>query len=560
MAMAILCTLAVSGLTAASAWLVQPVLDDIFIRKRMDMLVLLPLAILVIYFFKGVFSYGQAYLMRYVGNRVILDLRHRLYGHLVMMPLGFYAKQATGRLISGVITDVGMIQSAVSTAIKDLLQQSITLLALMAVVFYRDWKLAMISVVVLPMAYYPLVKLGGKLRRISRRGQQEISDMTAHLEETFTGARVLKAFGMEEAETNRFQKKNVRLFGASMKAVQVSETTAPLMEFLGAVGMALIIWYGGYQVIHGTTTPGTFFSFMTAVILMYAPVRNLSRINNTLQQAMAAAERVFHLLDMETERDRDRGQRELTEIRDKMEIRGLSFQYDGAETPALEDISLEVRPGEVIALVGSSGSGKSTLVNLILRFYEPLSGGIFIDGLNIREFRLSALRGMIGVVSQDVILFDDTIRNNIAYGHPGADMSEIENAAKAAYADGFIRKLPEGYETWVGEKGIRLSGGEKQRIAIARALLRNPPILILDEATSALDSESEFLVQKAIDYLMKGRTTWVIAHRLSTVQNADRIVVLEQGRVVETGKHDDLLKHGGSYRKLYDLQFSRDRK
>jgi subfamily B ATP-binding cassette protein MsbA len=327
------------------------------------------------------------------------------------------------------------------------------------------------------------------------------------------------------------------------------------MEFMGAVGMALIIGYGGYQVIQGKTTPGTFFSFMTAMFMMYAPVRNLSRVNNTLQQAIAAAERVFNTLDQGTERDLDTGTREIGGIRQGMELRDVTFQYEGAEVQAVRHVSLEVRSGEVIALVGSSGSGKSTLVNLILRFYEPTSGRILIDGVDIREFRLASLRSLVGMVSQDVILFDDTVRNNIAYGKAAASMEEIEAAARTAYADDFIRRLPEGYETWVGEKGVRLSGGEKQRIAIARALLRNPPLLILDEATSALDSTSEFVVQKAIDHLMKGRTTWVIAHRLATVRNADRIAVLEGGEVVEVGRHDDLLQRNGAYRRFYEMQF-----
>ncbi|MBI4715004.1 MAG: lipid A export permease/ATP-binding protein MsbA [Nitrospirae bacterium] len=555
---AVLCTLAVSGLTAAAAWLVQPVLDDIFIRKEKGMLFLLPFAVLAVYFLKGVFGYAQAYLMRYIGNRVIRDLRQALYGHLVRMPLGFYAKATTGRLISGVINDVGMLQTAVSTVIKDILQQSVTLLALMGVVLYRDWKLALIAFASLPLAIYPLIRLGRKLRGISRRGQEELSVMTAHLQETFTGARVLKAFGMEEREAERFQEKNARYFGNAMKAVRVMETTSPLMEFLGAMGVALIIGYGGYQVIQGTTTPGTFFSFMTAVIMMYGPVRSLSRVSNTLQQAAAAAERVFSLLDQPTERAEDRGAREISEIREGMAVENVVFQYEGAERPALEGISLEARRGEVIALVGASGSGKSTLANLLLRFYEPASGRIAIDGVDIREFRLASLRAMIGVVSQEVILFDDTVRNNIAYGKEDASMEEIERAAAAAYADDFIRKLPQGYETHVGEKGVRLSGGEKQRIAIARALLRNPPLLILDEATSALDSESEFWVQKAIDRLMKGRTTWVIAHRLSTVQNADRIAVMDQGKVVETGRHEELLARNGGYRRLYEMQFLRE--
>ncbi|MEK6560533.1 MAG: lipid A export permease/ATP-binding protein MsbA [Nitrospirota bacterium] len=551
-----LCAIGVSGATAAVAWLVQPVLDKIFIQKNLQMLMLIPVAILIMYFLKGVFNYYQSYLMRYVGNRVIMDMRNDLYSHLTVMPMQFYTEHSTGKLMSRLLNDVSIINNAASTSIKDLVQNLITVIALLGVVFYQDWRLAAISCLVLPFAYYPIIKLGRKLRRVSRKGQEEISGITAIMHETFTGASVVKAFGMEPSEINKFMEKNYSLFKISMKGVKLTELSTPLMEFIGAVGASLIIWYGGHQVVNGVTTPGTFFSFLTALIMMYSPLRALTRVNAAIQQSIAAAERVFAILDLDTEKVTDKGTTELHVIKDKIELRNVSFKYPSSTKHAISDASFSVPHGKTVALVGSSGGGKTTIGNLLLRFYEPESGGIYIDGKDIRDFTLRSLRSHIGIVSQDVILFNDTVFSNIAYGKKDIGMEDVMNAAKKAYAHDFIIKMPDGYNTVIGERGAKVSGGEKQRIAIARAILKDPPILILDEATSALDTESEHIIRMALDNLMTGRTTFVIAHRLSTIKNADLIIALDCGKIVEMGRHEELIRTGGLYKRLYDMQFT----
>lgn len=551
-----LCAIGVSGTTAAAAWLVQPALDKIFIQKNLQLLVMIPLIILVIYFIKGVCNYYQSYLMRYVGNRVIMDMRNDLYSHIAVMPMKFYTEYSTGKLMSRLLNDVGIINNAASTSIKDLVQNTITVIALFGVIFYQEWRLAAISCIVLPFAYYPLIKLGKKLRRISTKGQEEISGVTAILHETFTGASVVKAFGMEESEINKFSEKNYRLFKISMKGVKLTELSTPIMEFIGAAGAALIIWYGGYQVVKGVTTPGTFFSFLTALIMMFSPLKALTRVNSAIQQSIAAAERVFAILDLKNERETDKGTRKLNGIKDRIELKNVSLRYEGSSKHALSNVSFSVQHGKTVAIVGSSGGGKTTIGNLLLRFYEPDAGGIYIDGTDIRDFSLSSLRSQIGIVSQDVILFNDTVLGNISYGKKDISMEGIINAAKKAYADDFINGMSDGYNTIIGERGAKLSGGEKQRIAIARALLKDPPLLILDEATSALDAESEHIIQKALENLMIGRTTFVIAHRLSTIKNADMIIAMDGGKVAEMGQHDELIRKDGLYKRLYDMQFA----
>ncbi len=551
-----LCAIGVSGTTAAAAWLVQPALDRIFIEKNVQLLLMIPFAILIIYFIKGMCNYYQSYLMRYVGNRVIMDMRNDLYAHIAVMPMQFYNDHSTGKLMSRLLNDVGIINNAASSSIKDLVQNTITVFALLGVIFYQDWKLAAISCIVLPFAYYPLIKLGRKLRRVSSKGQEEISGITSILHETFTGASVVKAFGMEDFEISKFRERNYSLFRISMKGVKLTELSTPIMEFIGAAGASLIIWYGGYKVVQGITTPGTFFSFLTALIMMYSPLKALTRVNSAIQQSIAAAERVFAILDLKNEKHIDKGTRELNGIRDSIEFRDVSLRYESSSKHAVSNISFSVRHGRTVAIVGSSGGGKTTIGNLLLRFYEPDAGGIFIDGTNIRDFTLRSLRNQIGIVSQDVILFNDTILSNISYGKKDISTDGIINAAKKAYADEFISRMPDGYNSFIGEKGAKLSGGEKQRIAIARALLKDPPILILDEATSALDTESEHIIQMALENLMIGRTTFVIAHRLSTIKNADLIIAMDSGKVAEMGRHEELLKAGGLYKRLYDMQFA----
>src|SRR5712691_9710172 len=558
LAVAVVCSGLVAAFTSAYAWLVKPALDEVFINRNVTWLALLPVALIVVSALKGVASYGQTYLMVYVGSRVVTDIRLQLFSHLMRLPVGFHLRNSSSRMLSRVINDVNWIQNAVSGILKDLFQQSLTFLMLLGVMFYQNWRFTLLSIVVVPLSVYPMIRFGNRLRRIATTGQERTADMSTALQETLTGIRIVKGFTREATEDLRFARINQAYFRTWMKSTQVSAITSPVLETVGILGVAGIIWYGGSQVIHGAMTPGTFFSFLTAVFLMYNPIKRLASANNNIQQALAAAERVFAVLDVETEAATDTGVRGLDGAQSSMELRGVSFRYDGVETWALRDISLTVRAGEVLALVGSSGAGKTTLVNLIPRFYDPTEGAILIDGVDLREIRLAALRRQIGIVSQETLLFDDTVRNNIAYGKDEMSGEAIMEAARAAYAHEFIMKMPNGYDTLIGENGVKLSGGERQRLAIARALLRNPPILILDDATSSLDTESERMVQMALANLMQGRTTFVIAHRLSTVQRADRIAVLAGGRLVEIGRHDDLLARGGTYQRLYQMQFQDD--
>jgi len=545
----------VAILTGVYAWLARPVLDGIFIEKNEQLLMVLPLAILAVAAVKAIFSYGVGYLMAYVGNRVVADIRQELFQQLMRMPIGFHDSNTSGRLVSRIVNDVGLMANAASSVVKDMFQNVLTFLAMVGVILYQDWKLAGISLVVIPLAGLTMVRVGKRLKKLAASGQAQMGDMSSTLQETFAGIRVVKAFGREDAEAGRFQARNQAFLATTLKTNQVWSIGHSHMEVIGVISIAVIIWYGGYLVINGTMTPGAFFSFMAAMLLAYTPVRKLSGANNLIQQALAAAERVFDVLDMKTEQAQTQGMVPLAGIHRAIEFQGVSLRYESQKIPALTKVDLTIRPGEVIALVGSSGSGKTTLVSLLPRFYEPTTGRILIDGVPLDSYELRSLRAHIGIVSQEIVLFDDTIRNNIAFGRTGASQAEVEQAAKLAYAHDFILRIPDGYDALIGERGLKLSGGERQRLAIARALLRDPPLLILDEATSALDTESERIVQLALTNLMKNRTTLVIAHRLSTIQNADRIVVLDGGTIVEVGSHEDLLRQGGSYHRLHTLQF-----
>jgi subfamily B ATP-binding cassette protein MsbA len=545
----------VAILTGVYAWLARPVLDGIFIEKNEQLLMVLPLAILAVAAVKALFSYGVGYLMAYVGNRVVADIRQELFQQLMRMPIGFHDSNTSGRLVSRIVNDVGLMANAASSVVKDMFQNVLTFLAMVGVILYQDWKLAGISLIVIPLAGLTMVRVGKRLKKLAASGQAQMGDMSSTLQETFAGIRVVKAFGREDAEAGRFQARNQAFLATTLKTNQVWSIGHSHMEVIGVISIAVIIWYGGYLVINGTMTPGAFFSFMAAMLLAYTPVRKLSGANNLIQQALAAAERVFDVLDMKTEQAQTQGMVPLAGIHRAIEFQGVSLRYESQKIPALTKVDLTITPGEVIALVGSSGSGKTTLVSLLPRFYEPTTGRIVIDGVPLDSYELQSLRAHIGIVSQEIVLFDDTIRNNIAFGRTGASQAEVEQAAKLAYAHDFILRIPDGYDALIGERGLKLSGGERQRLAIARALLRDPPLLILDEATSALDTESERIVQLALTNLMKNRTTLVIAHRLSTIQNADRIVVLDGGTIVEVGSHEDLLRQGGSYHRLHTLQF-----
>ena len=553
--LAMLFMVIVSSFRGAIAFLVKPALDEIFINKDTTRLTIIPLLVLGVYLIKGVCEFAQGYLMSGVGQRVIRDIRDHLYRHMQSLSLSFYMRHPTGVLMSRVTNDVGLMQGAVTEAVTGLIKDVFSALFLVGVIVYRDWRLALVALVAFPLAFWPIARFSRKLRKTSVRTQEVTGGLTSHLQETISGAKLVKAFGAEEYEVDRFATRNANLFRLSMKVVKVQAMTSPLSEMFAGVGAAAVIFYGGYSVVNGQSTPGNFFSFMTALFMLYEPVKSLSRINNVIQQGIAAAGRVFDVLDTLPDVREKKDAPDLAGVGHGIEFDHVDFRYSEDGEYILKDVHFRVPIGTLVAIVGSSGAGKTTLVDLIPRFYDPQNGAIRIDGTDIRSVSLSSLRSRIGIVSQHTILFNDTVRNNIAYGMPGASMEKIEEAAHRANAHGFISRLPEGYQTIVGEQGLKLSGGERQRVAIARALLKDAPILILDEATSALDSESESVVQEALEHLMRGRTTFVIAHRLSTVRNADTILVVEEGRIVESGGHEDLLSRETRYRSFYLKQF-----
>ncbi len=551
------CMVIVAVMTAAQAYMVKPMLDEIFFNQDAFMLKIVPLAIVLIFLIQGVFDYSYKYLLEKVGQSVIRDLRNNLYRHIQSLPLSFFNKTPTGELISRIISDVTLIQGAVSNVLVGIIKDTCQIVFLIFVIFYMNWRLALIAMTLLPAIIYPIVNFGRRHRRLSRSNQQTTAQVSNILYETITGTRIVKAFCMEKYEIGRFAETLDRLFGIVMRDTRIGAISRPLMQLLGGIGISLVVWYGGSQVLSGASTPGTFFSFLTALIMIYEPLKGISRVNSILQQGIAAAERVFNVLDVEPDVDEKKDAVELPVVKNQIEFKDVRFQYD-AKTEVLKGINLLVKTGEVLALVGSSGGGKSTLVNLIPRFFDVSSGSVIIDGKDIRDVTLQSLRKQIGMVTQQTILFNDTVRNNIAYGCPDASFEQIKEAAQAAHALSFIQQLPEGFDTVIGESGARLSGGERQRISIARAILKNAPILILDEATSSLDTESEREVQQAIENLVQSRTTFVIAHRLSTIRNADRIIVIQDGRIVEEGTHESLLPLGGVYKMLYDMQFQDD--
>jgi subfamily B ATP-binding cassette protein MsbA len=555
-AAATLAMLGVSSITALLAYLVKPVLDDVFFAKRMDMLYLLPLLVVLLYFLKGVLAFIHQYLMSYIGHGIITRLREELFRHLQRQSLAFFDARPTGVIMSHLTFDVDLLQQASARVVTSFIKDSFTVLALTGVIFYREWRLALLATVVFPLAIFIIVRLGRRLRRIALRTQVASGRLYTLLQESLAGQRIVKAFAREDFETARFAGSNDEFFRIRMKQTATRELASPIMEVLGALGMAGIIFYGGYNVIQGYSTPGTFFSFLAGLLLLYPPIKSLSQVQNTLQEGLAAAQRIFALLDLEPDiRDRP-GAQVLPPFSRDIVYRDVSFAYD--QRPVLQDINLTVRRGDLVALVGPSGAGKTTLLNLLPRFYEVSRGAILIDGRDLREITLESLRSQIGVVTQQTILFNDTVRFNVAYGRPEAGEGELLEALKAAQAYHFVMALPQGLDTQIGEQGVRLSGGERQRLAIARALLKDAPILILDEAMSQLDSEAEREVKQALDRLITGRTTLVIAHRLSTVRGADRIIVLDEGRIVETGAHADLVKRDGLYRRLYESQFAQE--
>lgn len=545
----------VSVFTGAQAVLIRDLIDDIFIARNVLLLKLLPIVIIIIFLLKSICYYTYHFLLEKVGQSIIRDMRIMVFEHIHKQSLSFFDGMPTGTLISRVISDVTLMQQAVSSALVGTLRDLTQTFILLGVVFYMNWRLAMLTFIIIPIATLPIIKFGKIFRKLSTKSQEETAHISNLLHETITGNRIVKAFNMEKFEVKRFNQQIGVLFQVIIKEAKYRSMQHPMMEMIGGLAVALIVWFGGKQVIQGQTTPGAFFAFFTALIAAYEPIKGVSKINSTIQQGMASATRVFTLLDIKPDICDAPDAIELPKFSHQIQFKDVSFQYEHGKA-VLANLNLTVPANETLAIVGPSGGGKTTLTNLLPRFLDIAQGqgAIFIDGVDIRQATIASLRGQIAMVTQQTILFNDTVRNNIAYGSLQATDDEIRRAADAAHALQFIENLPNGFDTEIGEGGARLSGGERQRVSIARAILKNAPILILDEATSALDTESEREVQKALENLMRDKTTFVIAHRLSTIKNADRIIVVKNGAITEEGTHDALIKLHGDYELLYNMQ------
>ena len=535
--------------------IIQKTFDSIFTEKDYFMLKVIPLALVALYFLKAVLMYVQNLIMFGISWELVVQFREKLFAHIHHLPFGFFEENETGKLISRINNDVAIMQSTVTRLLKEFLQNSVTLIGLMIWVFYLKWDWALMALIVFPVMIFPVSNIGRKLKKFSHKGQEILGNINATVLESFSGVKIVRAFGLEPRELKKFQNYNDDYLKVMKKNVKYVEMTSPFLEVLGVASSAFILWYGGSQVLSGEISQGTFLAFIVALFMMYTPIRILFKIMASVQTSLAGAERVFEILDLPEEKVRE-GQKELIDFKGKIEFQDVCFSYPSRAKMVLDKINLTVNKSEVIAIVGMSGAGKTTLVDLLFRFFDVTSGKILIDGEDIQSFKLSSLRNHLALVTQETFLFNDTILNNISFGKEGeSTREEILDAAKAAHVDYFVEHIEEGYETLIGERGVKLSGGQKQRIAIARAILRNAPILILDEATSALDSESEKLVQEALHNLMEHRTSFVIAHRLSTIKHANRILVMDDGKIVESGTHQSLLASSGLYQKYYNMQF-----
>ena len=554
LAAAVVCIIMAAGANLYLPWIIKDMIDDVLMSKDMLMLNLIAAGILVVMFTRGVFYYGQSYLVSYVGQRVIIDVRSVLFRKFQKMPLSYYDRQQTGTVMSYITNDVSAMQSAIVDNLIELVTESSILIGSLGMMIYLDWKLSLLTLMTIPLVGFAMKIFGRKLKRSSTVIQERAAEITSLLQESISAIWVVKSFVRETYEIRRFEEQNWRNFQAAMKNVKLSSLLTPTVEFLAAIAVTFIVWFGGYEVVNEVITAGELVAFLTYAVNLANPVKRLSRVYAAIQKAMAAADRVFEVMDLDEKITDVPGAKPLPPIQGQVEFKDITFSYKEGQ-PALQHISLKAEPGQMIALVGPSGSGKSTIANLIPRFYDVDSGTIAIDGHDIRQVTADSLREQIGLVPQETMLFSTTVMENIRYGRLDATDEEVVEAARAANAEEFIKDLPEGYDTKLGERGLNLSGGQRQRLAIARAILKNPRVLILDEATSALDTESEKIVQDALDKLMVGRTSFVIAHRLSTIFNADQIFVVENGQLREHGTHEELLAAGGLYSNLYNIQF-----
>lgn len=556
--LAVVCIVLAAAANLYVPWVVKDVIDEVLAQRNLMMLNSIAIGIVVVFFFRGIFFYGQTYLMSYIAQKIIIDIREVLYRHLQKLSLSYYEKRKTGTIMSYVTNDVAALQTALVDSMVELVTEGAILIGSLGTMFYLHWKLSLLTLITMPVIAHAMKIFGRRLKQTSFVMQERIADITSVLQEAIASVRVVKSFVREDYEIERFKKENYSNFSAQMKNTQIMATLTPVVEFLAAIGVMVIIWYGGLEVIHGNLTAGALMAFLIYAVNLANPIKRLSRVFGNIQKAMAAAERVFEVLDTTPEITDKANAKPLAKIEGKVSFKEVSFAYKEGEM-ALDNVSLEAKAGQMVAIVGPSGAGKTTIANLLPRFYDPTAGTIFVDDIDIREVTMHSLREQIGIVPQETVLFNGTVYENILYGDLNATEEEVIAATKAANAHEFVMAMPEGYQTQIGERGSSLSGGQRQRLAIARAILKNPRILVLDEATSALDTESEKLVQAALDQLMVGRTSFVIAHRLSTILKANMILVMEKGKIVERGTHEELLALGGLYSSLYQIQFNKSR-